>query len=134
MYKTNFLCTYQMLDLIKEEYKDENELKKDQELLYQIQLLEAFGITTLDFENNFDFINKSIEILYNKYKNDSQIKEILINHSYNKNTTPEIIFRILFSYDTFFLMHLCICDLENNNIIKQENFENMINYLNNMKL
>ena len=134
MYKTHFLCTYHLLDLIKDEEDSKEEILENQNLLYQIQLLEAFGFNnTLNIDKHIQAIEYQKTLLYKKYNSNKQIKDILQNHKLYLNNDIEI-FTLLFSFDTFYVFHKCLIDLEKNNIIQEINFNEIINCLKNMKL
>lgn len=110
MYNTDFICTYKLHD-------DEN-----QDDMYRIDYLNAFGLKEFEGEK----IMEIVELLYNKYKNNNDLKEILEKHHYfyiePKNNTPnyEIIFQSLFSFDTFDIFHKCLIKLNNNEAIDNE--------------
>ena len=111
MYKTYFLCTYKLHD-------DDN-----QEDMYRIDYLNAFGLQQFDG----DKIIKIVEFLYEKFKNNIDLKEILEKHHYfhinpyNNIPNYEFVFQTLFSFETFDIFHKCIIILLNNTYIDQEN-------------
>ena len=115
-YQADFLCTYQYI-------KDDME---ECQLLYQVQLLQAFSLGIFD-EN---IINKITEDLYEKYKNNKYIIAII-----NSNIMNGILgenddltkFRMYFGYDTFHLLHSLLCNLINNKKINEENYNKLIN-------
>lgn len=110
MYNTDFICTYKLHD-------DEN-----QDDMYRIDYLNAFGLKEFEGEK----IMEIVELLYNKYKNNNDLKEILEKHHYfyiePKNNIPnyEFIFQSLFSFDTFDIFHKCLIKLNNNEAIDNE--------------
>ena len=102
--------------------------------LTPIQFLQIFD---LDIWND-NIINEISNDLYNKVKNNPDIKTIINNaKKSDKLTTIKqfigdddiTIFKGLFQYDLLDLFHLCLCDLINSNEIKTINKDNLINNL-----
>ena len=95
----NMICTYKMMT---EDGEDEVGLKQ---MLYQLQLLQAFDIT----EYNDDIMNNKIATLYQEIKDTSFVKTLMQNNPHIIHfEDPELIFRTLFSYDYFDLFHKCL--------------------------
>jgi hypothetical protein len=123
MYNTAFKCTY---NLINEEEKDGDYFR---ESLYRSQLLQAFNMNKLDkesiFENIFNYINEHL-IKSNKGKT-------ILENMKGKNPFPignmEIV--LLFSYDYFYLFHNCLIDLFTYGDIKDENYNMLIQKIEN---
>jgi hypothetical protein len=85
-----------------EEGEDEIGLKQ---MLYQMQLLQAFDIT----EYNDDIMNNKIITLYQEIKDTSFVKILIQQNPHTIHfEEPELIFRTLFSYDYFDLFHKCL--------------------------
>jgi len=86
----------------------------DQDSLFRIQFLQAFGIN--DNEYHPDIVSAVIDDLYERFKVNRGIREILEAHPlYHTNThTPsdddnsEMIFCMMFSFQLFDLFHTCI--------------------------
>lgn len=124
MYQTDFICTYKMLD-------DET----DQEVLYRIQLLQAFDLE----QWNINKINEMIAELYKSLAETDEFKELFQKSLQNKNILEllnalnlfgdDIIFKLLFKYDFFDLLHRCIADHLTNGKINEKNFTNLLNAL-----
>ena len=118
-YEANFNCTYQhILDLT------------DSELLYQIQFLQAFNLEVFDE----DTINKISEELYKKYKNNKYIIAIIKSDIMKINNIIQddlLQFRMYFGYGTFYLFHKLLCNLINNKLIDEENYNKLIGKENN---
>jgi len=116
----DFLCTYHLIDD-----------KEDSNLLYKIQLLQAFNLYNY---NEFDDekIQYEISKLFNKYKDNNQIKNILDNLKIKHNLffDNNLLFIILFSYDYFYIFFSCLKDLETNDYIINENYNKLINIIN----
>ncbi len=122
MYKTDFICNYKQHD------------EEDKEDMYRIQFLQSFDLDKWD-EN---VINSSTEEIYNKFKTNNDLISI-INSAKNSEKLMMIkqfigeddftIFKGLFQYDLFDLVHVCLCDLVNSGTIKIINKNNLINNL-----
>jgi len=114
MYHADFICTYKKMD------NDD-----DRNLMYQIQLLQAFGMYHFD-ENE---INKKTSELYHELKDCSQIKEILeegVKLNAEMNLSDEVMFMCLFSYQFFDLFHKCLIDYFTTGSILDESKHDMI--------
>lgn len=98
MYHADFICTYKLMD------NDD-----DRNDLYQIQLLQAFGMCNFD-ENEMS--EKTLQ-LYHQVKDLVEVKEILEE---GLKANPQIhlcnvlMFMCLFSYQFFDLFHKCLID------------------------
>ena len=117
-YESDFVCTYTLI-------KDFD----DSQFCYRIQLLQAFSCNKFD-EN---IINKTTNYLYEKYKDNEYIKNIILKNKNkfnldveNKEIDKLSIFRCLFSYDTFYLFHSILCSLINNTNIDVKKYNNLI--------
>ena len=86
MYQADFICTYKMMDEV-----------NDQEQMYRIQLLQAFGLNHWDDEQVIPVIME----LYNELEKTNQMKEI-----YNKARENPIIQEMLtiFSDESLLLL------------------------------
>ena len=109
-YCTDFVCTYQ------------HHAEEDQEDLYRMQLLQAFTLDTWDGT----VVNATTEELYNELKDNEIINNLLekmkkiktsalmnlfmISNSININET---LFKILFNFHFFHLMHNILCYYKN---------------------
>jgi hypothetical protein len=98
--------------------------EEEQDNLYRIQLLQAFGLDEWDD----DVINSAIYELYESMKIDENLQNILLNVSkiealqnlfemsfgyidHDQEVDKNIIFiTVLFQYDYFYLFHRCIYD------------------------
>jgi hypothetical protein len=113
-YSADFICTYKLMD-------DDD----DRNLMYQIQLLQAFGMRKFD-ENE---INEKTLQLYNKIKQCNQVKEILeegVKANPQMEMTHVIMFMCLFSYQFFDLFHKCLIDYFTTGSILEESKREMI--------
>jgi hypothetical protein len=100
-YITDFACTYQLISEV-----------EDSDLLYQLQLLQAFDLEQFDD----DRINCITEQLYEKYKENECIKKLMNSNNVIQSYFPDKVsqFRAYFGYNTFYLLHNLICNLTNN--------------------
>ena len=113
-YSADFICTYKLMD-------DDD----DRNLMYQIQLLQAFGMRKFD-ENE---INEKTLQLYNKIKQCNQVKEILeegVKANPQMKMTHVIMFMCLFSYQFFDLFHKCLIDYFTTGSILEESKREII--------
>ena len=97
-YIADFICTYKLMD------NDD-----DRNIMYQIQILQAFGMQKFDQ----DEINEKVLHLYQKLIDCNQVKEIIeegIKVNVHMQLTHEIMFMCLFSYQFFELFHKCLID------------------------
>lgn len=113
-YNTNFVLTYHLI-------KEDLELSED---LYRSQFLQAFNLDKWDDT----IINKETEKIFNKYNINSNFREIfdLIKNEntifsqiilfYGDNCNNIDLFKLLYNFETFYLLHKYICDIENNKI------------------
>ena len=87
-----------------EEFTTEEEISNS---LYQANLLESFNLT----EFNETIINREIEKLYSVFKGHERFKKCMkrVANSY-MSEDHSIGLMLLFSYDYFFLTHICICE------------------------
>lgn len=113
-YSADFICTYKLMD-------DDD----DRNVMYQIQLLQAFGMRKFDE----DEINEKTLQLYQKVIDCSQVKEILeegIKANPQMEMTNVIMFMCLFSYQFFDLFHKCLIDYFTTGSILEESKRVMI--------
>ena len=111
----DYICTYQLIDDLEES-----------NILYQMQFLQAFDLNNYDN----DIINSIQNSLYEKYKDNIEIKEFikLIKKKIKNDKLKNIIyFNILFSYDYFYIFHNCLRELEKNKKISETNYNILIN-------
>ena len=116
IYIADFICTYKMFD---DDYEESL-------ILYQIQLLQAFDLKSYDI----NIINKVIEDLYEKYKENSYISKFIINAKiYNKDVILDnglMVFTLGFQYDTFYLFHTLLCSLINKTPVNEDKYNELI--------
>ena len=101
---------------------------EDSLILYQLQILQAFDL----LEFNDTIINKITTELYEKYKDNQYIINVINNPNIIKSKTDNFYdnldtFRLYFRYDTFYLFHSMLCCLVNNTEINKEDYEKLLN-------
>ena len=118
MYNTKYECRYH-LDNIFLDTDDLDECAKQyvRDTLYREDLLNIFCVK----EYNDEEINEGIKYLYNKVRQNPDLKDCSLKlASKYLNDDFEIGLMILFSYDYMNLTHICISEfLENGNIIEE---------------
>ena len=118
MYHADFICTYKLMDTLEE-----------QEELYCIQLLQAFGLDTWDDT----IVNDSLLELYTEMQDDNNLQAILLKIANEESLQllinmaqselhsaldkQMVLFNLLFQYDYFDLFHRCIIDFMRDNKI-----------------
>jgi hypothetical protein len=109
----------------------------DQDSLFRIQFLQAFGIN--DDEYHPDIVSAVIDDLYERFRENRGIREILEAHplyhahtssddhdhdppasSFGVNDNSEMIFCMMFSFQLFDLFHRCIRHAKHQEEIPQE--------------
>ena len=111
---------------------------EEQEKLYCIQLLQAFGLDTWDD----DIVNTSLVELYLEMQEDINLQaillkvsnieslQLLINMASSETHSPldkqMVLFNLLFQYDYFDLFHRCIIDFMRDNKIADEIADNLL--------
>ncbi len=109
------------------DYKDEK-YNSDHNITYQKQFLQAFYIENYDEGIIIDKMDK----IYNDISNDNNMKK-LFNEIKKRNKifpfdlSDKDMFSLLFSYDTFDLIHLFICDYYEKDFITDETYNIFIN-------
>ena len=99
----------------------------EQDTAYRKELLSVFNLK----QYNDTIISNTIKNLYDKYKNISQLKELL---KLDINTIPielneQTKFTFLFSFETFFYTHKCLQNLNKYNKINNDNFLKLKNII-----
>ena len=113
-YHADFICTYKLMD------NDD-----DRNDLYQIQILQAFGLRHF----NEDEMSENVLQLYHQLKDCNEIQEILeegVKANPQMNMTHAIMFICLFSYHFFDLFHKCLIDYFTSGSILEESKRDII--------
>jgi hypothetical protein len=117
MYQNDFVCTYQNLEDLDEA-----------DILYKLQLLQAFDLNTWDDT----IVNNSINDLYKKLKSNNNFDELLkLCPFYIENGDNEMNFMYLFSYNTFYLLHSWLCYFLKEEEVSEEKQKALIQKLKN---
>lgn len=108
MYQADFICTYKEMDT-----------SEDQEMMYKIQLLQAFALPEWDDQ----IVQLTIDELYKEMSSDPSVASILDNVSKVaalqtlfdmtlQTDKDRLCFSLLFQYEYFDLFHNCIIDFK----------------------
>jgi hypothetical protein len=89
----------------------------DQDTLFRIQFLQAFGIT--DDEYHPEIVSAVIDDLYERFRENPGIREILASHPLAGGDNSEMIFCMMFSFQIFDLFHTCMRHAKHNEEIPQ---------------
>ena len=127
-YNFDMVLTYKMI-----------EDTDDQDTLFRIQFLQVFGITTSEYQP--DVVSAELDALYARFRENATIQEILQSHPlYHKeqrgsdgggnggdsgivlsSDNSEMIFCMMFSFQTFDLFHACLRYASHNEEIPESN-------------
>ena len=105
-------------------YNHVPENKQNQQ--YQDDILKCFNVETYDF----DTIGKIQDDMYNQYKDYDDFKDLLEFFQNNQRIIPAKLplqncFTLLFQFEYFFILHICLNELHNTNKIQQPTFQNI---------
>ena len=124
MYNTDFICTYKLMGS-----------EEDCKLMYQIQLLQAFGIDQMNEEivnlelcKLFDKIKNcnTLSLIMEKYSKSEYIANILESLKPSEEDGKAFVFTVLFQYDYFDLIHKSLCEFLNTGIISDKTSDEFI--------
>uniref|UniRef100_A0A6C0CQ41 Uncharacterized protein n=1 Tax=viral metagenome TaxID=1070528 RepID=A0A6C0CQ41_9ZZZZ len=109
------------------DYKDEK-YKNEHNVIYQKQFLKAFYIEKYDEKK----IIKKMDQIYDDICNDNNMKKLFDEIKKRNKIFPfelkdKDMFSLLFSYDTFDLLHLFIKEYYENDYISDKTYETFIN-------
>ena len=109
------------------DYKDEKYTNKHN-VIYQKQFLKAFYIEEYDEKK----VIKKMDQIYDDICNDNNMKKLFDEIKKRNKIFPfelkdKDMFSLLFSYDTFDLLHLFIKDYYENDYISDKTYETFIN-------
>ena len=135
VYNSKHICSYQFYDskfkdfiptkLIVKEEVDECEDSAD--LIYKSDMLQVFNMTEYDDT----IIQQEMISLFETLKTNEKMVECMKKLAH-RFVTEELEFgmMLLFSYDTFFLMHLCIGDIIEKGDVEEDNINLLIKLIN----
>jgi hypothetical protein len=121
-YNYDLILTYKMI-----------EDADDQDTLFRLQFLQAFGITTNEYQP--EVVSAEMDILYERFHDNEDIREIIQSHPlYNcdkrggdgeadiviRMDNSEMIFCMMFSFQVFDLFHKCIQSIHHNLAVPRE--------------
>ena len=126
-YNYDLVLTYKMI-----------EDTDDQDTLFRIQFLQAFGIT--DDEYHPEIVSAVIDDLYERFRENPGIREILASHPLAGSGTgtaaggdnSEMIFCMMFSFQIFDLFHTCMRHAKHNEEVPQTLRDEIADYLRQM--
>ena len=135
MYNKQFICTYNYYDSRLRKYnlttqydmEDVVDLEDVSEILYRAELMQVFFITDVDWESSLK--NKIVE-LFKLVSSHLELVECM-KKTANLFLSEEldIGFMVLFSYDYFFLTHICICEFLESGSISEQNINALKNII-----
>ena len=111
-YKTDFVCTYQLVTS-----------PDEAEILYQVQFLQAFNLELF----NDTIINNITKDLYKNFGTNELIVKLM--SLYDSFWDTEIRFRLCFSYGTFHVLHRILCALLTSEQLTEDVVNDLFNKL-----
>ncbi len=135
VYNSKHICTYQYYDSkfkndipVSMRFTEEvEECEFSSDLIYKSDILQVFNLTEYDDDKIHEEMKNVIEILKNNEKMVDCIKKLA-----NRFLTEDLEFGVtlLFSYDTFYVTHLCICDIIEKGDTEEEHINLLIKLIN----
>jgi hypothetical protein len=129
MYNTNYECRYYKDDIILKIENcahDEKEYIKD--VLYKEDLINIFNLKESD---NLDGLDNILSIIYEKIKNNNELKECMVlSASKLLSEDEQFGLCILYSYDFMYLTHDCVSDYLKFNFIMEDKITKLKQCLN----
>jgi hypothetical protein len=108
MYNTKVVCTYNTDEVFKDSdniSEEEKEFIRD--AIYRQELLDILGMS----EFNESEMNRSIHELYEKIKDNKELKECMTKCAGRfLSEDLELGLMVMFAYDYMYLTHACICE------------------------
>jgi hypothetical protein len=110
---------------------DSHDTQYRKDIIHIFNLNHFFKQDKIDDRLFFKSLSDNVHTIYLKYKNHSQILNVLNKIKDNLKMpfelTNDMLFMHLFRFDLFYLFHKCLIDLEKNNNITEPNFKLLIN-------
>tara|TARA_B100001093_G_C26781547_1_gene994854 strand:+ start:624 stop:1016 length:393 start_codon:yes stop_codon:yes gene_type:complete len=101
------------------------------DIIHVFHLTEHFNTENINDKVFFKNLSDKANDVYLHYKDNNQIKEMLIKIKEHLRIPFEIsddmLFMYLFRFDLFYLFHRCLLDLHKNSAISDTNFKLLIN-------
>jgi|UniRef100_A0A6C0CV27 hypothetical protein len=135
VYNSKHICTYQYydsrfknfilnIDTITEEVEQSEDTA---DLIYKSDMLQVFNLTEYDDDKIHEEMINLFEVLKNNEKMVECMKKMALRFVTEE---LELGMMLLFSYDTFFVMNLCICDIMEKGDIEEENMNLLVKLIN----
>jgi hypothetical protein len=133
VYNSKHLCTYQYYDSKFKDFipkkfivmEDVDDCEESADLIYKSDILQVFNLTEYDDAK----VEQEMMILFEILKNNEKMVESMTKLAHRFITEEiQLGMVLLFSYDTFYIMHLCICDIIEKGEIEEDNL-NILNQL-----
>jgi len=135
VYNSKHICTYQYYDLKFKDFIPKKLTVTDQveecedsaDLIYKSDILQVFDLTDYDDAK----IEQEMASLFEILKNNEKMVECMKKLAH-RFVTEELEFGmiLLFSYDTFFATHLCICDIIEKGDTEEDNMNILVKLIN----
>ena len=136
VYNSKHICSYQYYDSKFKDYISTNnntvteeveECEDSADLIYKSDILQIFNLTEYDDAK----IEQEMKTLFEILKNNAKMVECMKKLAH-RFVTEELEFgmMLLFSYDTFFAMHLCVCDIIEKGEVAEDNMNILIKLIN----
>lgn len=131
-YNTQYKCNYNSPDIFKNLNVENIETEEEyniREMLYRQDLLYIFDLEEFDDEK----INHCIHQIYDKIKDNQDLDALLVKMAaLFFSEDKEVGLMALFSFDYFYLLHPCLCDILENGKMINENLRKLIEHANNI--
>jgi hypothetical protein len=135
VYNSKHLCTYQYYDSKFENFIPNNQIvvveiekcEDSADLVYKSDILQVFDLIDYDDAK----IEQEMANLFEILKKNEKMVECMKKMAH-RFVTEELEFGmiLLFSYDTFFATHLCVCDVVEKGEPNEENMDLLIKLIN----
>lgn len=135
VYNTKHICSYQYYDSKFSDFIPNSQIVAEEveqcedtaDLIYKSDILQVFDLIDYDDAK----IEQEMIILFGILKNNEKMVECMKKMA-NRFVSEDIEFgmMLLFSYDTFYVMHLCICDVVEKGEPNEENMDLLIKLIN----
>ena len=119
MYNTKVICTYNTPEIFFASDKINDE-EKDfiRDTIYRQEMLDILGMD----DYNEKEIDKAIQELYQKVKDNTELKECMLKLAGNFMTIDEEFgLMVMFAYDYMYLTHICVSELFETGKITENN-------------
>jgi hypothetical protein len=135
VYNSKHICSYQYYDSKFEDFMPSNQnvgievdkCEDSADLIYKSDMLQVFNLTEYDDSKIEQEMISLFEILKNNEKMVECMKKLA-----HRFVTEELEFgmMLLFSYDTFFATHLCVCDIIEKGEVAEDNINILVKLIN----